>query len=916
MPDSGKVVLSGQAAAARDHRGSHMQIIACAGAGKTETVSQRVAGLIAEDIDPRSIVAFTFTERAASELKERIAKRVREIDENANWEDKLTGLFVGTIHAFCFRLLQQQVPRFETYEVLDDNRLTAFLAREGRDLGLRELGDGKLYEGIDLFLSAVSIVENELIPHSRLPKEFRQIYTKYLDVLEDLRVLSYGQQIAGAVRELEKPALQKTIHDSLRHLIVDEYQDINPAQERLIELLVGPHTELCVVGDDDQAIYQWRGSDVRNILEFDKRWNGVKKFVLDSNYRSLPHIVDESNSFAKTIRPRLDKSMKQIRSTTGNRVVAWYADMEVDEVGYIAEHILNLSEKGVPYSDIAILSRSSTAFSRLVESLSTFGIPVRPAGRTGLFAQPEARALSRAFLWLTTNYRAIKHSKGEIFDDNDVFNDLNFVFSLNPKQRREVRNALKRLKKAVSDKKRQANLVSEYYELLETLGVKNWDFDDQITVGRLGTLARFGAVLEDYESVTRRARPDRRSPGSQMAGSDRGHWFYKNLAEYINRHGADSYTDFGGEDDSTIDAIDLTTIHQSKGLEWPVVFIPSLTARFAPKKVDPPNPLLDPASYDHKRYASNDPDERRVFYVAMTRARDWVSASRHERVNIKATAASPYYDHLAVKRKLEVDKDQVKLPSIEGRRASGTPLNLSFSQIAAFLECGLQFRLRTRVGFPTMVASEIGYGKAVHHVLRTVADITRAKGQVPNDTQIDKILDESFFLPVAGTRVHQELKRAARNLISTYVANHSADLFRTWESERPFELRLPGATVSGRADVILDKEGDVAGQLALLDYKSSARVDMAPHILQLQVYALAGKREGLNVKAAYVHDLKAGTIKDAEPRTSIQISDTDLQAAEQTVLGAIGKIRNQEFAARPGNHCKMCDVRKICKSAK
>ena len=910
------VALSGQAAAARDHRGSHMQIIACAGAGKTETVSQRVASLISEGVEPRSIVAFTFTERAAAELKERVAKRVREIDKNANWEDKLTGLFVGTIHAYCFRLLQQQVPRFETYEVLDENRLTAFLAREGRDLGLKELGDGKLYEGIDLFLSAVAIVENELIPHNRLPKNFRSIYIKYLDVLEDLRVLSYGQQIAGAVRELERPVFKKTIHDSLRYLIVDEYQDINPAQERLIELLVGPKTELCVVGDDDQAIYQWRGSDVRNILEFDQRWQGVTKFVLDSNYRSLPHIVDESNHFTKTIKPRLSKSMKQVRETKGNRVIAWYADKEVDEVSYIAQHILDLAEKGVPYSDIAILSRSSTAFPRLVESLSTFGIPVRPAGRTGLFAQPEARALSRAFLWLTTSYRAVKHSKGEIFDDDVVFSDLDLVFSLNPKQRREMRSTLKSLKKAVSDKSRQANLVSEYYELLETMGVKDWDFNDVTTISRLGTLARFGAVLEDYESVTRRARPDRRTPGSQMAGSDRGHWFYKNLAEYINRHGADSYTDFGGEEDSTIDAIDLTTIHQSKGLEWPVVFIPSLTTRFSPKKVNPPNSLLDPASYDHKRYASNDPDERRVFYVAMTRARDWVSASRHERVNTKATAASPYYNHLAVNRKLEVDKDKVRHPAIEGRGASATPLNLSFSQIAAFLECGLQFRLRTRVGFPTMVASEIGYGKAVHHVLRTVADITRTKGQVPNDMQIDKILDESFFLPVAGTRVHQQLKNAARTLITSYVEKHSTDLFRTWESERPFELRLPGATVSGRADVILDKEGEITGHLALLDYKSSARVDMAPHILQLQVYALAGKREGLNVQAAYVHDLKVGTVKDAKPRTSIEISDTHLQAAEQTVLGAISKIRNQEFAARPGSHCKMCDVRKICKSAK
>jgi DNA helicase-2/ATP-dependent DNA helicase PcrA len=448
------------------------------------------------------------------------------------------------------------------------------------------------------------------------------------------------------------------------------------------------------------------------------------------------------------------------------------------------------------------------------------------------------------------------------------------------------------------------------------LGVKDWDFNDTLTVSRLGTLARFGSVLEDYESVTRRARPDPSMRGTQRGGSDRGKWFYKNLADYINRHGAENYTDFGGEENAVLDAIDLTTIHQAKGLEWPVVFVPSLTKRFAPRRADPPNALLGGKIYDHARYASNDADERRVFYVAITRGREWVSASKHDRVNTNTTPESPYFTHLVSKRKLLVDKDRVLYPQIERGAGSDDTLKLSYSDIAAYLECSLQFRLRTRVGFPTMIAAEIGYGKAVHHVLRTVADATREKGQVPSDKQIDKLLDESFFLPVAGAKVHQELKKAARNLITTYVKQNEADLFRTWESERPFELRLPDATISGRADVILDYEDGKPGNLALLDYKSSTRADMSAQILQLQVYALAGKREGLSVGAAYVHDLKEATRPDGKPRHSVSITSEDLIRAEQTVNVVVGKIKRQEYSAKPGDHCKMCDVRRICKSAK
>src|SRR3954451_10998999 len=186
--------LTGAALEAVRHRGSHMQIIASAGSGKTEVVSQRVVDLLAEDIPPEAIVAFTFTERAAAELKDRIIDRVeRRLGRAAL--DRLNGLFVGTIHSYCFRLLQQRVPRFETYDVLDDNQLTAFLAREANRLNIRTLdSSNRLFASIETFGKGVDVVENELLDPAAIPEPLGPMLRDYYATLERYRLLTYGQQ--------------------------------------------------------------------------------------------------------------------------------------------------------------------------------------------------------------------------------------------------------------------------------------------------------------------------------------------------------------------------------------------------------------------------------------------------------------------------------------------------------------------------------------------------------------------------------------------------------------------------------------------------------------------------------------------------------------------------------------------------
>nr|WP_091326509.1 ATP-dependent DNA helicase [Geodermatophilus ruber] len=901
-------ILQGQALAAVQHRGSHIQIIASAGSGKTEVVSQRVAALLAEGVPARSIVAFTFTERAAASLKERISARVAErLGPQAL--DQLGGLYVGTIHAYCFRLLQTHVPRYETFDVLDENQLTAFLVREATRLQIKDL-EGTLFKSIRTFLENLDVVENELLRPDQLDDPFRSVLERYYASLEKYRLLTYGQQIARAVAELDRPTVRDTVLADLRHLIVDEYQDVNPAQEALIERLTGPGVNLVVVGDDDQAIYGWRGSDVGNITSFAQRYDDVATFSITANRRSRPTIVSTADAFAQSIAGRLSKVMTATRPAGGVELVKWVEDMEEDEAAEIAEAIRRLHDNGLAYRDIAILVRSRTSYPALLQALEDARVPVQPAGRTGLFDRPEAEVLGMTYCWLVDHdYRPAGWGvQSQAITEDSLVADYAMAFTLPKPIGAQVRSLLRQWKGAVHQETRRVDLVRDFYELVDVLGCKHWNHDDPYAITRLGTLARFTTLLADYESVRRRARPDDAAPGEQVGGQDRGLWYYKNLAIHITNYANGEYEGFDGEPDVDTDAVDLTTVHSAKGLEWPVVFVPSLTKnRFPSRRTGKARSwLIDRGLFDADRYEGSDADERRLFYVAMTRARDWLSLSRHERVNVKSTRASPYWDEIPTSH---LTTAPLSVPTLTSAATEGAALlQVTFSELAAYDLCGLAYRLRTVLGFQPTLAPELGYGKAVHHVMRTIAEHTKATGRAPDPADVDRILDEELFLPAANKVAHREMKDAARRLVNGYIADNASDLHRVWMTERPFELHLSDAVISGRADVILDQEGGVTTGLAIVDYKTSTG-DAGAHDLQLQVYADAGRREGLDVRGAYVHDLKRGA------RDAVDVGSPAIDTAEQKVATVLHGLRQRQFTPKPGIVCRGCDVRVLCKAA-
>jgi DNA helicase-2/ATP-dependent DNA helicase PcrA len=898
-----------------DHRDGHLQVIACAGSGKTESISRRVAHLIAEGAEPSSIVAFTFTDRAATELKECIVRRVKEL-MGAGVLDRLGPMFVGTIHSYCFKLLQDHVPEYGNYDVLDEHRQAGLLSREHTRLGLDRLG-AQHWQPIRDFARNVDVIDNELIePAQLIGQPLGDCLIRYRDTLTRYRFLTFGQIIRLAVEALDRPTVFDAVHGPLRHLIVDEYQDINPAQEALIELLGQAPVQVCVVGDDDQSIYQWRGSDISNILTFTSRCAPVSTRPLATNRRSRPQIVAAANGFATSIQQRLAKAMTPARETQGPGVVCWRAETEDGEADVIASTIAQLHGRGFRYADIGVLYRSvRTSATPLIDALRDRRIPVRCAGRTGLFLQPEIRVLAQTYAWLLDfDWKVERYATAQPVQLDPLLTEYRSVFG-GGREIAGLEQYLRDWKSTVPDNQRPVNLVGDYYRLLRVLAIQELNPDDPNDSARLGALGRFSEVLADFESVTRRGRHDENGQRVYRGGTDRGRSYYQRLYNYLQHYALDAYEEFEGEESVELDAVDVLTVHQAKGLEWPIVFAPCLVeGRFPSRYAGQPQQWLLPDAVFpadvRARYEGGDNEERRLFYVAMTRAREVLYLSRFERRKNRFRP-SPFLLEMAGGDPARRSDLPLADPSAVQTPDELPALAVSFSELAAYEDCPLRYRFSQVLGFQPQLAVELGYGRAIHHVLRHIAELARELGRVPTRDEVRGILDNAFYLPFANRPAYAQLYAAAERLIDRYLTDYSHDLLRVWATERPFELHLEGGTLSGRADLILDEEGGKIDSLAIVDYKTATdeRGDDF-FAFQLAIYSSAARGEGLTVEAAYLHQLKEGT------RQSVGIDDAVTAQARSRATDLVAGVRSASYPHRPDRaKCRRCDVRAVCRHA-
>jgi len=867
-----------------------IKVVAGAGAGKTETLTRRIVRLILDEgAEPQSIVGFTFTEKAAQGMKSRIYERVRELGgEDAC--NKLGEMFVGTIHGYCLQLLQEHY-EYGGYTVLDENQEMAFVMREGWGLGLGGRGYSKNCQD---FLKSVNVVYNELLDRQGLEAacpEFVGQLRKYEELLDGHRLLTFGRIIFLAVDRLER---DPTPAAGVRYLLVDEYQDINRAQERLVTA-IGRTAEVFAVGDPRQSIYQWRGSDERCFEDFDGRFPGAETLAIRENRRSAKTVVRVANAFADTFERVRYEPLKHVRPEEGLAAIVGHETPEAEAewvVGQIARYV----ERGrCSYGDCAILLRSvSTSAGPFLEALRSRGIPYIVGGKAGLFRRGEARAVGRLFAWLWEEGFWVKDrwSWSERIAGDDLLHTA--IDSWKEATGIDASESTGRLRewkeKTLAGGFR--NLTEVYQELLVILGFLGLDPEKPLDAAVMANLGRFSSLLADYES-------------SRRLGGRTVRWksAVKGLCWFMTSYATGAYEEQPGDDIRGLDAVQVMTIHQSKGLEWPVVFLPALVDQRFPSSMTGSKRrwFIPRDSFDVERYEGEVEDERRLFYVALTRAKDVLCLSYFRRIRNRtrpsefleavrslATPISPARDLPDVEVSVGPDQDALE--------------TYSAAEILTYMKCPFLYRLRELWQYKPALEEALGYGKSLHYCLKCASELM-AEGAAP-DSAVQRAVDENFHVPYAGRAIRRTMKERACEVLTRFVRDHREDILKAEEMESRIEFQMQQATVTGVVDVIM-KDGE---SVEVRDYKTSDEVttfELAS--LQVRLYSLGLQMAGFPVNRASIAYLEEVVLRE------VGVQPHELRRAQEEVEGAIAGIRAGSFRPTRG-FCDHCDQVRRCPS--
>ena len=894
---------------------ANMQLIACAGSGKTEVVARRVVKLLdpnGEDkLSPANIIAFTFTDKAAGELKERIVTRCREQLGDITG---LAELYVGTIHGFCLDLLKTEVPEYLKYEVLNEVQQSLFIDRNSAKSGLTASSDLrgsalKRYRDTPHYISALSLLREADVVDDELDDcSVLNGLDMYRHLLEARRYFDYSAILELAVDELSgNNALRERLSERIRYLIVDEYQDVNPIQEAIVWLLHDLGAKVCVVGDDDQTIYQWRGSDVENILMFRDRYPKVRQAALECNFRSSEGIVETARPFIEQNTARLPKAMQPTKAQTYELgdIAALSFDTPEEEAQFIAETIKELrgvaieedsKNRGISWSDMAILLRSVRKNgAAITEALSREGIPFVIGGMNNLFDTPEARAARELSYFMANRPGVSRSSVQKAWEDATTGADPAKL-----KQAvREAERARDDMGGPEKDRWSVYNIQRQFLAFLESAGIR----EDTVPDGRgevlFYNLGKFSQLISDFESIHFHSKP-----------LDK----YDSFANFL-QYRADSAYPEGWQDNqyANPDAVRIMTVHQAKGMEWPVVFIPALLKnRFPSKKQGGRSVwhLIPKASIKGQiRYEGTLEDERRLFYVAMTRSQKFLfmtwapipSNQLFRRVSEfwEDVLASKY-----VKRRRQDYSKRKRLKPIP--KTSVANVLLSFSDLKYFFECPYQFKMRILYGFNPPLDEALGYGKSLHDALAEV-HARAIRGDIADPEESARLVDTHLHTPYAYSALQETLRNAAVRSVENYLVDNQEDFDKLEFSEKSIEINLGGGvTVAGRIDLVRRTDTD---EVSIVDLKSTKRAQSEDLTeTQLHIYAL-GYQELTGRNADYVEIYNL----DERKRKPRSVDEDFLDDVKSKVRKAANALRKGALDARPAKkRCSTCDYCRIC----
>ncbi|WP_030609794.1 DNA helicase PcrA [Streptomyces sclerotialus] len=626
--------LNDQQKAAVVHSGGALLIVAGAGSGKTRVLTHRIAHLLgARGVHPGQILAITFTNKAAGEMKERVEELVGP-RANAMW--------VSTFHSACVRILRRESKKlgftssFSIYDAADSKRLMALVCR---DLDL----DPKRFPPKS-FSAKISNLKNELIDHEDFAataadgfeKTLAEAYTMYQARLREANALDFDDIIMTTVNLLQAfPDVADHYRRRFRHVLVDEYQDTNHAQYTLVRELVGPGTpevpaaELCVVGDADQSIYAFRGATIRNILQFEEDYPDATTILLEQNYRSSQTILSAANAVIERNENRRPKNL-WTDAGTGPKITGYVADTEHDEAQFVADEIDRLTDAGETRAgDVAIFYRTNAQSRVFEEVFIRVGLPYKVVGGVRFYERKEVRDVL-AYLRVLANpedavplRRILNVPKRGIGDRAEAM-----IEALALREKITFPQALRRVDEAYGMAARSANAVKRFNTLMEELRTIAESGAGPATVleavlERTGYLAELQAStdpqdetrienLQELAAVALEFEQDRaetETSGAAAPGPGTLSDFLEQVALVAD---SDQIPD---EDEEGTGVITLMTLHTAKGLEFPTVFLTG----------------MEDGVFPHMRALGQTKEleeERRLAYVGITRAQERLYLTR------------------------------------------------------------------------------------------------------------------------------------------------------------------------------------------------------------------------------------------------------------------------------------------------
>jgi DNA helicase-2/ATP-dependent DNA helicase PcrA len=706
------------------HSGSPLLIVAGAGSGKTRVLTNRIAYLLGErDVHPGEILAITFTNKAAAEMRERVEALIGP---------RARMMWVSTFHSACVRILRREhehlgLPSsFTIYDADDSRRLMAQVAR---DLDL----DVKRHPPRGL-LAAVSSLKNELVDHesardaAQSDREalIAEVYGVYQNRLIAAKALDFDDLIMTTVNLFQAfPAVAESYGRRFRHVLVDEYQDTNHAQYVLVRELVGPAdgepapAELCVVGDADQSIYAFRGATIRNILEFEADYPNAKTILLEQNYRSTQTILTAANAVIEKNRGRKPKNL-WTDSGAGERIIGYVADSEHDEAAFVANEVDRLTDEGLAKpGDVAVFYRTNAQSRAFEECFIRVGLPYRVVGGVRFYERKEVKDVL-AYLRALANpddsvsvRRIINVPKRGIGDRAEAM-----LEALAARERISFGAAVDRADEAYGLAARSLNAVKGFAALMASLREKVADGAGPAEVLE-AILERTGYLAELQESTD--PQDESRAENLQelvavaheyesTEGSEGIDGFLERVALV-----ADADQIPGEHEDGLIT---LMTLHTAKGLEFPVVFLTG----------------LEEGVFPHTRALGNNQEleeERRLAYVGITRARQRLYFSR---AVLRSAWGAPAYNPES--RFLgEVPKDL-----IQWEREAPAPSSTAFGTQTPQLTAAAN---RTRkTGFKSLGASgrepiSVAPGDRVIHDTYGLGTVVSVEGRTGEHATVD-----------------------------------------------------------------------------------------------------------------------------------------------------------------------------------